>query len=561
MASRSILLKRWYLSRKPVVWYFILILLISIFFFFFKSPDSRGIQDFVAHVSTWIIVFLFLISLVYLLVFCLLLLKNVKWSKYKKFDWLALLISLVPVYFNFFRFKSLIVGRFIILEVLEGYIFRRPYFDAWFFDPRTFTTPFYSILEFFGLHVTPFVLTFFNRIWSIIAVLLFYFILKHITKKKWLSFFTTLILATTTYFILDSISIEAMMWSLCFTLLSIYLLFKAKNKITLPFIAAVVIAASSRYELSLLFGIPLMFYLLFFKNKKDLSDLWIIFVVIMLILPIPVIHHYSSTTDPFLKGQNSGFISSALARIHNSLIVRKDWQPDKNYVSFFYYLTWILSFVYLDLLFNKKFLKKNHVVYLFVFYFIFYNLILVSFQIEGLSSPVKYNINFYLMELLIIAYSLKFFKEYLSLVLLAVIFIAAIYFNHFFFFNFDNFGNEFRNQELHMVQGVSLDPSCKIIKAWARYPYFDYYVGKMKQTVFCGDRHFFDNLNRFFKQWGCYYFYNGHYTKGEYLREAIAYLPLTRVISLAKSDGCTVSTKFFGEVKNTTISLTRIDCK
>jgi hypothetical protein len=304
-----------------------------------------------------------------------------------------------------------------------------------------------------------------------------------------------------------------------------------------------------------------MLYFFLTKNKtQDYQKKIYFLVILMIIAAIPVIHHYQAVDDPHLKGPYNNPFSGVLYRLKNSLLIENQASlSEYSNVSLFYYLSWIASIMIL--LTRKTIPREKRYILAFILFFFLYNLFLLSFQIEGLKSPNKYNINFYVPEILIIAFLINnsFTKEpsrirkisaiavFISIVLLA----TSISHDYFFVDNLD-IGVSSHAQEFWMIRQIELEPECRIIKYSTRYPLLDFYKGITKQDIFLED---FSP-----KPGKCYYYYSGYYAFYEVGDQKTNNETIDYIKSLKEDMGCQLETKKIDTIEDQKLVLFKLIC-
>jgi hypothetical protein len=429
-------------------------------------------------------------------------------------------------------------------------------------------------LSIFSVKVTPLLVTIGTRIAGILSLITFYVIAKKTTSNKLLSICATSALLLNNYFLHISMSIEKVIWGLFFVLLSFYYLIEyerdKKDSSLLLIILSIICAAGARYELSLLLGVPLVFYLFISdqlkgKNIHKYKKIIYIGLIIIAIGAIPLLNFYQATSAHQLKGPNDNFFLDSIDRIYNSLIKERQMSPSMPNVSFLYYLTWPIAL--LALLIPRLTPKSKKYILAFIIFFILYNIFAIATQTEGLSSPVKYNINFYPAEILIITYMINYLatkrptlsRKILSAGIFIGIMIFTINVSH------DHIFNERleipvseKAQEYFAIRKVSINEECKVIKYNLRYPELDFYKGIQQNNIFINS---VAELDRILKEKECYYFlsgYNYHFEipgVNKTKKEITEYLKTGEL-----NKDCNITTHDIITIKNQSVQLFKIKC-
>jgi hypothetical protein len=280
----------------------------------------------------------------------------------------------------------------------------------------------------------------------------------------------------------------------------------------------------------------------------------------MIIAAIPVIHFYQDADDPYLKGPYNNPISGVLYRLKNSLLIENQASLSEYHnVSLFYYLSWIASIVIL--LTKKTIPREKRYILAFILFFLLYNIFLLSFQIEGLKSPNKYNINFYVPEILIIAFLINnsFTKEpsmirkisAIAIFVLVIQLATAVSHDYFFVDNLD-IGISPHAQEFWKIRQIELKPECRIIKYSTRYPLLDFYKGITKQDIFLED---------FNPEPGeCYYYYSGYYAFYEVRDQKTNNETIDYIKSLKENKECQLETEKIDTIEDQKLVLFKLTC-
>ncbi len=585
------------LKENQKHWFFTIIgyLLLLASVFLTTPRVNNSISMFLSPWKSLILLFSFFFIIFFLihLTFTQLIKFDVK-NHFLEMFFMGSLIALAVFQF-FVLFPKVITGRFLLLPLFIPHTNCATFLGCFTTPVRSQISALYPIISLF-YPITPQIIAFLTRIFAILTVVVFYKILRRFVPLI-LSFLTSLLLLFSYYFVFDSLSIEPIMLALLFSYLAFYFYILSQDSkdvvikrryLILSFVS-VLIASSGRFELALMLGLPYLFVLLITNSTKDLGKYFFIFLVLLLIFSYaPLSVYRPEYKDPGLKREHENMFSGFLTNFYYSVFVDNHLSLRHNYISLTHYLT-IFSiiayfFIYYSIL-RKKFIKKfskklllNHRKFLiFIVYFLFYSGLILLLHREGFSSPQKYNINFYLSELIILSYFVYIFSCFIfgfkrialkvSFVILLSLFLLSLELSPSYYVFGHPITSDVRAVEMYLLENVSLDPNCFIIKHVAQQPLIDYYKGLLKNDVFLGEGPFFyENLNARLKSHGCYYYYDAFHSDLEYQVEPVQKYNLTKIKNIALSNNCNVSTVFehhflFVDPNFTkTVSLLKIVC-
>lgn len=582
------------LFESPILFNLILLLVIYFFYllFLFKLLPLNVLEktsrlSIIIFSIIYIGVLFFIFVLLFYLIFIIFkknlfsyTVKNLKnYLKKQRSDLLFILFLIfIQSLFVFLIYQQTVTGRFVISEVFFKDFTKKEFLDDFLNDSRTYVSIFYYLLNFiFSLNL--YFISIFSRIFSILFVVLFY-LLARLFFDKIFSFILSLFLILSIHYQYSSVSIEPIVASIFFTYLSIYLLIKSKYKKNKDFflwlsIISLFLAISCRYELAIFYGFSfLLSYIFLYKTLNKKVIIFLLFLILFFSVP-PLKMFIIAKGDPFFRGSyNGSFIEEIFFRIYNSLIINKQLDFKKGFVSVSLFISFfgVLSYFIKFINFKKKRRSEDHLKILpIVLYFLIYFFSVLFFHVGGLSEPSKYNLNFYPAEIILMGnlFNIFFSRKELKVIVLILMLLFSLIISEGFYilnlssFNIVLFNSNFRYFEYKQLRSKiqKLNDSCYIIKHNVRYPYLDFYYFAMKNDLFLSmNKDFYKILESLDVKGKCYYYFDGYYSDEELNHENIVQFDKNKIIDILSSKGCK-SRELFNEIlfsKN--ISLILFEC-
>jgi hypothetical protein len=497
------------------------------------------------------------------------------WSDYV-FLFIAVFISLFIV---FIKLKDGMTGRFVILESLMANVFSEGYFGP---QLRSYLVVIYSAaVSLFNVHLTPLTLTYVNRIFSVMLLVTVFLIVWIITGRRLVAIFGIFAVSLSPFIQYNIISIETRIVTGFFVCLAVLLtILYHKKKDTLFLVGgalAVILAAYMNYEMTILLGLPFIFYLSLYSLKPQEKKILGMTIAILLFLFISLYHIDFASKNPLLLGDFEdnhtpfGLISKAPNIFIHNVITMDDFHPMNTTVTLFSYLSLAISMffaIYLVVSFykGKEPIFKESGIYLMALILlscVFFQLVI---NVEGLRANWRYAAPYAALEVVICLYAICLLVDRLvewfrlrRLIKSKILFIIAVYAVlaillfiqvHYTFklstwvhTRYEPTYVPEASDMMELRQALSLDPNCKIVKFNRYFEPLDFYFGLRDRTILLGDLPYaYENARILDKSHRCFYRYEP-YIQEEYYSNA-AVMRLDKQIVDNAFAGCQISTEY-----------------
>jgi hypothetical protein len=428
----------------------------------------------------------------------------------------------------FVLMKGIVNGRIDLLPViissdLSVYETVLDYFKD--IDLRTFEKVLLDpIMYFFGISITLGHILFINRVVGVLILLAAFFIGKTFFKSNLLAILVTIFFASSRFVQNNLTSMEYGTFALLFALSAIgfilsYLENSKKDHLYLGIISFL-IAGYFRYELIVILGAPILFFICLFMNRRDLSGKILgLLSLFMVFAAAPILVTIGHGSDPFIHDKviegNSvlSLIKNASHILQYNVIDQRDLDLEMGNISFFTYIALLAApFVIFFGFYNKikKIeLKPLHKKLIFIsLLFICMFSFLIFIHKEGMRSGEKYSVNFYILEILLSFGLLYILSENVTIIVGLAAFIWV--FNgtsNFFVTSPRLYQSHFYDQYL-LLKNIELDPNCTLIKFNSNTPVIDHFFpNRLKSAEF----ETIVELEKFANQAKCAYLFESPY--------------------------------------------------
>lgn len=563
---------------------YLLLFILSLFFIFRFLDISKSMVPSNAHFYTNVIIFiiLFLLFFFYIIKLLIIYIKDIKNDK-KDFYWniFILLLSFVTI---FFLFDGYATGRIAVLRDILGNVFTTDYFIYPF--ARTYSMVLYSVLDsFFNITITPLTVLFINRLISCFTLFVIFIISKKLFKKNWIAFIIFISFISHNLVKYNLSSVEYTIGSAFFVYFSfLFIILYSNNNKNDFFILSVIsllLASYYRYELSILFGFSYLLYYSFFLFKVRETRVYMLIATLILIniSMAVIVQDFTGDITQELFGEkvdsNSLFllVQSMSNVLNENIFVYKDLFLDSGFISLFTYCAFIFSIVLIldviNKLINDKDKNDYSSIYLFAFYFIIYNLFLLSVNIRGFRSRWEYSVNNILAEI-ILAYFLifwviskikinnTFLKKIVQITSILSFLLIALNSSSQLSLDFKPIVEPEIKEMIAMKRSFSIDPSCYILKNNIYHQHLDFYFGLQERSILFTHDNFYESLDKLQKKENCYYYHYPFVSDEAYIYSHVMKVDIDKIDESFKD--CIKTIEFESPLKTRCSSIIKYSC-
>ncbi|MGM0609255.1 MAG: hypothetical protein ACQESP_12675 [Candidatus Muiribacteriota bacterium] len=446
---------------------------------------------------------------------------NLKTILYTSFVTLFSLIFLIS--------QNNLTGRFNILHFIMGNIFDSKVLNATLLcQPRTYAPLLFSVFSQLGIKITPITILYFNKIFGFGLLLVVFFAIRKLFKSNFIGFIGLILFILSDDVKHNLASIEPKIIAVFFIYLSIITMINyvnTKDKLTL-FIScsSVLLASFFRYEFSLFLGLPfLVYYSLFIKKVGGKHRKYILStLVILIIILMSFTAHFTH-----VQGDDKALLGSKFTEKtpHTLLINGFDTFKENIFIennltmeniTILTIMAFYVSIFMVIKLMSHIFRRSENSIRDKPFYInaLFFLIVLFSylfFNVEGLSLPHKSHFVFYLSEIILSFFLIKFFatkyknlrirKYFFYLILLILCFISLLSSP---LLNTKELKYNSRGalESKYLLDNFEYKDECFILKNSVENPKLDFLIGEQDKIVYLWD------LPRIDIKGKCFYYYH-----------------------------------------------------